>query len=437
MAKSYPDFSKPKNKDESDYPDFSKPKEKSQEPFLAKAGRFAEENISDPIMSAALGGVQGIANLPAGLANLPIKGINAATGSNIPEIPRFNVAPKNAAATAGDIGSMFMGPGLLRLGGEGLAAVKASMKNPMIERAIENARNIFNKSPVSAKTAGTIAGSSLLGGAYSPENTGLGMTAGAALPIAGKALNPLANIVKDAFNKVNPAEIGRSVQAAHDALKDSASNLYNTVSKEATKRGVDKVRIDKSLVDEMSRYLPKTRATLKLINEADKGDYSALRKAQSELWNRGTKKKASALASDRDAGEEMLDLRDRMNEIVDEHFKKTGNEDLSNLLDQANKKHYELKKTYYSHPTISKLVHKETREIPKNILGVLSKDSVPMERLRKANPLISKNIELAQNKKNALKKLKYLGLIGAAGVGGMGIGGLYNKAKQVGNMLTQ
>jgi len=230
-------------------------------------------------------------------------------------------------------------------------------------------------------------------------------------------LNPLQNV----FSKLAPEDIAKTVQQNHDAMKTSASDLFNNVADQAKARGINTIPVDKNVIDNIAAYLPKTRAVQSLMDKANSGDYASVRKLQSELWNRGTKKTSSVLSSDKDAGEEMLDLRDKVNEGISKHFKDTGNEDLGNTLDQARSQWANLKNTYYSHPTIAKLVDPNIRKIPKNIANVFSENSVPMERVRQSNPSIVPGMQEIANKQNAMKNLSYLkpsgptlGAIGAA-----------------------
>lgn len=404
--------------------------------LLEQAGNFAEREINqpteryitNPLASAAGGFEQGLANRVPGAINAASWGINKLAGTNIQKVPMFDFAPHNTAADVGNMASFFSGPGIAKAIGRipELANIgKGALSIPMIAKGLTHAQNMLNKSPFASK----VAGNALLGASYSPDNPLVGGIAGAAAPLAGKVIEKVATVIKNAFNKTTPKEVATSIQSAHDSLKKYAVNLFDTVEREATARGVNNVNISKDLITELLQYLPKTRASKKLIEKAKTGDYSALRKAQTELWQRGTSRKASDIPSSQDEGEEMFDLRDKINESISNHFKKTGNEYLSDLLNYGRNVYKNLKETYYSHPTISKLVHESTRKVPKNIVNVLSEDSVPMERVRNSNPLIAKNLEAIKNKQNSLKKLKYLGGIG--GVAGTAIAAphIYHTAK--------
>lgn len=280
-------------------------------------------------------------------------------------------------------------------------------------------------------------------GATQNENPLVGALEGYGLQgaseIAPSVLKGIGNTFSNAFKKVTPESIAKSLQSSHDLLEKEASDIFDKVSEQVKSRKISKVPIDEKLIDEMSEVLPKTRATKQLVEKAKKGDYSELRKAQSELWKRGTRKKSSILESDRDLGEEILDLRDRINESISSHFKNTKNSDLSDLLNQGRQKYYNLKDIYYGQYTpnsISNLVQKNYRKIPNNIVNVLSEQSEPMEKILEANPEIPEQLKLLIKKENAMKKLKYI--VAPAAIGGLSgvIGsGATNKVKDISNAL--
>lgn len=317
----------------------------------------------------------------------------------------------------------------------GLLNQGASIVNKLPD--LSQVGNIQGQNPFSNNPANKIDAYKLMGTQDQPFYTpqGAAQTAGElfapgkmisqALPAIKKFAEPVTN----AFAKINPAETAKIVQTSHDVLKNDAISSFNKVGEEAEKRGINIVPIDKSLIEDISDYLPNTRASKSLIEKASTGDYSSLRKLQSDLWQRGTSRSSSKLAADRDEGEEILDLRDKINESISKHFKDTGHEDLANQLQDARSKYYDLQKTYFGKKVplaIKNLVHEDSRKIPKNIMNVLSEDSVPMQRIMEKNPLAAKQVELMKNKKNALTRLKYLGLGGgalatAAALGGYGV----------------
>lgn len=241
------------------------------------------------------------------------------------------------------------------------------------------------------------------------------------LPYAFTAAKNILTTIPHSLKNINPKQAAQTVQAEHDALSDSASNIFDTVGSLAKQRNVNTIPNVDKIINNAQEYFPKTKASTALLNDARSGDYDALRKLQSDLFYRGNKNKVSPLASERDAGDEMLDVRDDINNAISNHFKNTGNQDLDNLLNTGKQQYANLKKTYYTHPTISKLVNPEIRKVPKNILNVFAEDSVPMQRLRKSNPTLAKTISDMTLKQNAINRLKYLGA-GAGIVGGAATG---------------
>lgn len=232
--------------------------------FLERVGNDVEEHINKPIESLGragrdiLGGAaQGLANIVPGLYNLGASGVNA-LGGNVPKSQMFDFVPHSPSQKAGEIGSFFAGPGLLK----GLSripelthTVNSAMKIPLIAHTIKHASNILSKSP----TASRIVGNSLLGGAYNPENPLLGLGLGAAGGAAGELVNKGYSGIKNAIihneslrntaskfmpgkhaselesqlshgaNNIteNSAELVKDIRKAHDMRNEEASVFYN------------------------------------------------------------------------------------------------------------------------------------------------------------------------------------------------------------------
>jgi hypothetical protein len=282
---------------------------------------------------------------------------------------------------------------------------------------------------------GTQAG---LGAMSTPDQPVLGASLGVLGNVVPNIFSGIKNLIgttKSAFSKISPLKIGKDIQASHDKLEKSASDLFTQVQDVAKDRNIGLVNIGKDIKDNIgeyinNKYLPNTMAAKKIISNAKEGDYSSLRKLQSELWHRGTAKKSSVIPSDQDTGEEMLEARDILNDKIINHFNKINHPDLAEKLQDAKHIYKNLKDIYYSHPSISKLVDKSTRKIPKNMFSVLSEESNQMRRLRKENPFIEDVLQKRTEKANALKRLKYLGGLGAgAGIlgGAASIPTVYHK----------
>lgn len=230
----------------------------------------------------------------------------------------------------------------------------------------------------------------------------------------GKVL-PLVNTL---LGNSGVKETANAIQANHDAMMQQAQNAFQTVSKGVNDRGITQVPFDKSIIKQARDYFPQTTAARNLLNDAKSGDYNSLRDLQSEMWQRGTASKGSDLISEQNKGEELLDLRDKLNQSISDHLINTGNEDLNNVLNHGRNTYYNLQKTFYSHPTISKLVDEDVRKVPKNLMTVIQEDSKPMNAFRQANPQVQENINTL-HARNALASLgKGLGIGGGALAGG-------------------
>jgi hypothetical protein len=277
----------------------------------------------------------------------------------------------------------------------------------------------------------------LLGGAASGAATtpgGVGERGVAAIEegLLGAATGGAPKILKALFGKkTTQKQLGNQIQAAHDAQKADSSAMFKNVTREAEDRGISKVNFDKSLVNEAERYLSNTQANRDLLKRAESGNYDDLRKLQSDLRSKGEKRLQSDLASERDAGEEMLDVRNNINQSIGDHFRKTGNEDLADMLTEASSKYKNLKDTYYTHNRIAKLVDKDKRLVPKDMMKLLSEDSKPMNDLLKAHPEVKSQMDQILEQQRIAKMLKKgvtvpLG-VGVAYEGAKGIKGIADK----------
>lgn len=365
----------------------------------------APQNADSSMNEEQVKKLLGIGSTPFGNIRDVLSGV-ADTGQNIANALTGN------RATHYDFGSENTNP-LLRSLGQYLPAAVAGGPSVIGQAIGGGLTGFFNTKPDEENAFG-----------FLPQGRIGGAIENALIPPAlkgiSKALPALANIprtIKSALSDIKPKDAAKAVQNAHDAIKSEASRLFYHVEEEATNRGISKIPISNDLIDAIAKKFPKTEANQALLDKARKGDYSDLRKLQTDLWNRGQKNKISKFEADRMKGEVQLDLRNKLNREIENHFKDLGHKDLVSLLKAGTNKWKNLQETYYEHPAISKLVHEKIRKTPKNILNVLTEDSVPMERVRQSNPLISENINKVLEKQNALKKLKYLGGIGVVGAG--------------------
>lgn len=300
-------------------------------------------------------------------------------------------------------------------------------KNPIAEMAGQYAPALVGGIP-----AGIIP-QMAVGGAYqalqSPEDPitgGVEGAIGAPAGIVGGKLAMkvpgLAQGIKAVMTKIDPKGLAYGVQASHDKLMNQASDIYNFIKSEVGPRGVSKIDLPEGLIDSASEHLPDTDASKDLINRAKSGDYDALHELQSDLGQRGAKLKGADLYADRNIGEKMLDTREKINDAIRDRFKEYGQDDLANLLDEAKDKYRYIKDTYYSHPTVAKLVGSETRKIPTDPIKTFSEESKPMGKLLAAHPEIQEAVNTSNTAKNFMKGLKKTAYVAG---GTLAVPGLY------------
>lgn len=205
---------------------------------------------------------------------------------------------------------------------------------------------------------------------------------------------------------------------AHDALEKSAMEGFSAVSDEVGKRKLPHFNIDPHFIDDLREYFPKTRQYDKLIDEAKKGEYSALRKLQSDLYTSGKHNLNSAMEADRMRGAEMFEKRGDINSSISQNLKDMGQHDLSDLLDKSRNQWKKLQETYYNpnlSPTMRKMFDSDIRRIPKDVTALLSEDSKPINNLLAQHPSLKEKLKNYQLKNKAVK------VIGAgAGLGSLG-----------------
>lgn len=249
-----------------------------------------------------------------------------------------------------------------------------------------------------ALSGGTNAGINAM--EYVPEggsrsmNALKGGTIGAAIPFVMDSPD-ISRKVSNIFSQKNRSnEASKLIQIGHDKLLSQSQDIYNLVGDEVKNAGFKRIPITESFIDKSRKYLPKTDAVNSLIERAKTGDYEAVRDLQSDLGSEGSGYISSKTKAENHKGREALELREKINNEMYKYFEDHGREDLSKLLKDANGKYKKLNKVYHEKsPVISKLVHKEKREIPKNIFNVIERESVPMNRLLKQHPEVKKILD--------------------------------------------
>lgn len=262
----------------------------------------------------------------------------------------------------------------------------------------------------------------------SPQYPGEEMTRGVVrniptiLPIVKAAM---ALKVPSMFTTKNA--IKNTLLNAHDALESKASNAFKNVSDQVNARGITQVPLTNQagqpLIDfnAIRDYLPKTKQYATMLADAQSGDYNALRKLQTNLYEKGKKNLGSGFDADRAKGAEMLEKRNDVNQAISDHLHNSGNADLAETLDQARNDWRTLQEIYYNENMNNSLVNmfdKQYRKTPKNLINILSEESIPMKGLLDFHPGLEGKLRGYRLGQNVLgKSLKYGIPAGAALLG--------------------
>jgi hypothetical protein len=113
-------------------------------------------------------------------------------------------------------------------------------------------------------------------------------------------------------------------------------------------------------------------------------------------------------------GEEILSIRDQVNQAIQNHLEKTGHKDLSEKLNKARSDYRDIQKTYFSTPQLAKVFGK-SQKVPKNPMTLLTEESTEMKRFMSAHPEVEKMLTKALKHEKRAKAGKIL--LGIAGVG--------------------
>lgn len=249
--------------------------------------------------------------------------------------------------------------------------------------------------------------------------------------ITGAALNPgmkmvgtvttkLPGIVKTLLSKVNPRNWVNSVRKGHDLLQEESSGIYDLIKNQVKKKNLN-IKVDDDILNYAARHLPDTTKTRSLLKSAREGKYEAIHDLQSSLGDLGSQAKTSALT--RNAGEEMLDARNLINDAIQNNFIKYGESDLAHLLKKGRNIFRNKMETYYEHPGIGRMVRPKLRKTPKNITNFFSEESEPMANILKTHPEIKNELELLKEKENIINNIKLgakIGIPTTVGLGGTG-----------------
>ncbi len=162
---------------------------------------------------------------------------------------------------------------------------------------------------------------------------------------------------------------------------------------------------------QLKSYFPNTKKYNSLLTQAQTGDYNALRRLQTNLYEHGKKNLGSGFEADRMKGAEMLESRNDINKAISDHLVSSGNTDLAEKLNGARKDWRTLQNTYYNENmsnSLVKMFDKNFRKVPKNLVNLLSEESIPMKNLLDFHPGLQERISRYKLGKNILgKTLKY------------------------------
>src|SRR5579863_3226288 len=234
---------------------------------------------------------------------------------------------------------------------------------------------------------------------------------GGAGKAAGKVAESLPNMIKGLFSESTPESLVQAVQKPHDILENAANELYGQVRNTIKKRDI-KIPISEDLLEQAKEYFPKNERSYKdLLERAKSGDYEAIHDIQSSLYRKGTKALSSDDLAVENQGEDIIDLRDKINENLTNHLIKEGHVDVAHVLSQGKKLYSQLKKTYF-HPNlrkaVGKMVQNDLRIVPENPEKVFQQNSVPMRNFLEQHPEAKKHLENLESKNKAHKALKKL-----------------------------
>lgn len=245
------------------------------------------------------------------------------------------------------------------------------------------------------------------------------------------------DVIKLLKSSINPRDLITKIQAGHDAMKSVASNLYNQVKDAATARGVDKIPLNQKITDTINsakEYMPKTKAFKDLFKKAEDGSYEALHKLQSSLGDRIRKFRSSKNIAEQDLGEGLNEHRENLIDYIKDHFTNTGHQDLADDWQKARETTAKLHDIYYpkKEPMIGRIVHEDTRIMPKNPMTFLSKESTSMRRLMNEHPDVMQGFETYNKRADLMNKLTNARNVG---IGGLGLYGTYAGGKTIYDLL--
>ncbi len=382
---------------------------KNKSPMLESAAKGISD-VTDYIPAAAGGLLQG--------ASIPIRGAAGLIPTeftqnlaNSPDLRGLFPQAQGTGQKSVQMAAELLGGGGLfgklmggLKGASALAKVPQALQNPL---ALAGAGAIATPGNKADRALG--AGGALL----------LGAGGKAAGKVAGKVGDKLPAFMRGLTSKSTPESLVESVQKPHDRLQSTADELYGQVRNAVKKRDI-KIPLKDEHLNQIEEILPKTRASKKLIERAKSGDYDAVHDLQSHLYKKGTKGLASDDIALENQGEEILDLRDKINDDLEKHLLKEGHIDVAHVLRQGKKTYKQIMDTYYPknlRKGIGKMVQSDLRLVPENPEKLFTQNSVPMKDFLAKHTETAKHTQGIKEKKAAVKALNNM-FGGVAGTGG-------------------
>jgi hypothetical protein len=265
--------------------------------------------------------------------------------------------------------------------------------------------------------------------------SGLG---GAAEAAGAMAIKPALRIAKATVKTPTNEQVGEILQKNFNKSYQEAAGLLNQAGTEAKKVGIDVLKtgkgtpLNKSFWSELSYNMDTAKSTKDLITQAKTGNFDALRKLQSDMGKRSNWLKSKDTSADYDMGKNLGELRDSLNGYIENHFEKSGFENISKMIKEGMNKYRQVMQTYKD-PLIAKAIGPEG-EISEGLLKRTMKTSKTMKKLRQANPELTPIHQLVKDKQ-ALQKL---GIAGGGGLPGFAaLKYLFSSNKQPQNEFEQ
>lgn len=225
------------------------------------------------------------------------------------------------------------------------------------------------------------------------------------VPGTAKAIKTGGRLLKSGAFRKSPEDYAQMIEKTYDKQKDLAGGLYQNVLKKAKDEGVSRIKLPKYLMEEIKEIGPKTQAFKRALEKAAKGGYEELHHIQSSLFTRSHGLKKSQDITQRELGEDVGEVRTKLNDYIENHFDKSGTPELAHDLREARRRYRHLKDVFEKHPTINKLVGEE-REVPENLGKFLQKNTTFHKNLMKEIPELEKAIKTQKDKDQLNKIIK-------------------------------